>query len=64
MVLALIVCTQLVVGVKGYFGADGWFGFGAGFGFLACLVMVVIAKALGMFLKRDENYYDDGNTDA
>jgi hypothetical protein len=58
-VLALTVLAQLVIKIKGYFGADGWFGFGAGFGFLSCLAMVLFARALGVLLKRDEQYYDD-----
>ena len=28
------------------------------FGFLACLVMVVVSKAIGMLLKRKDTYYD------
>ena len=55
--LALIVAAQLVIKVKGYFGVDGWFGFAAIYGFLSCLLMVLFAKGLGYFLKRDENYY-------
>ena len=57
IVLALTVLAQLVVKVKGYFGPDGWFGFGAVFGFGACVAMVLVAKALGYVLKRDETYY-------
>lgn len=56
-VLAVTVLAQLAFGVKGYFGADGWFGFGAAYGFLSCLIMVLAAKALGVFLKRDDDYY-------
>lgn len=56
-VLALTVAAQLLIKVKGYFGVDGWFGFGAAFGFLSCVAMVLFAKGLGYFLKRDENYY-------
>jgi len=58
-VLALTVLAQLVIGIKGYFGVDGWFGFGAMFGFLSCLAMVLVAKGLGVLLKRPEDYYDD-----
>ena len=57
VVLALSVATQLAFKVKGYFEVDGWFGFGAVYGFLACLAMVVFAKVLGRFVKRDESYY-------
>jgi len=63
-VLVLLVLAQAVIYVKGYFGVDGWFGFGAAYGFLSCLAMVLFAKALGYVLKRDEDYYDDGNSDA
>lgn len=63
-VLVVLVLAQAVIYVKGYFGVDGWFGFGAAYGFLSCLAMVLFAKALGYVLKRDEDYYDDGNSDA
>ena len=63
-VLALTVIAQLVIGIKGYFGVDGWFGFGAAFGFLSCLAMVLVAKGLGFFLKRDQKYYAPGNDQA
>ncbi len=58
-VLALTVLAQLVIKVKGYFGVDGWFGFGAAFGFVSCVAMVLVAKALGVVLKRDDTYYLD-----
>lgn len=64
IVLAVTVAAQLFIYVKGYFGADGWFGFGAVFGFLSCLAMVLVAKGLGFFLKRDENYYAGGDDDV
>ena len=58
-VLVLLVAAQAVIPVKGYFRVDGWFGFGAAYGFLSCLLMVVVAKVLGVFLKRDEGYYEE-----
>ena len=58
-VLALSVAAQLVFKVKGDFGADGWFAFGAVYGFLACLAMVLVAKALGWWLKRPADYYPE-----
>ena len=63
-VLVVLVLAQALIYVKGYFGVDGWFGFGAAFGFLACLAMVLFAKALGYLLKRPEDYYDRGTDDA
>ncbi len=59
VVLALTVVAQLFIKVKGYFGVDGWFGFGAVFGLLSCVLMVLVAKALGGVLKRPEDYYDE-----
>jgi hypothetical protein len=58
LVLALVVLGQTVIYVKGYFGFDAWFGFGAVYGFVSCLLMVLVAKLLGVLLKRPENYYD------
>lgn len=58
-VLVLVVLAQLVVEVEPHFGVDGWFGFGAVFGFASCAVMVIVARALGLVLKRRESYYDD-----
>jgi sterol desaturase/sphingolipid hydroxylase (fatty acid hydroxylase superfamily) len=59
VVLAVLVLIQVFIYIKGYFGVDGWFGFGAVFGFLSCLAMVLVAKGLGLFLKRSDDYYDD-----
>ena len=57
IVLALTVAAHSVIKVKGYFGIDAWYGFGAAFGFLCCVLMVLVAKGLGVFLKRDQDYY-------
>ncbi len=57
IVLAITVIAQLGIYIKGYFGVDGWIGFGAVFGFLSCLAMVLVAKAMGYVLKRNEDYY-------
>ena len=57
ILLALTVLAQLVIPVKGYFSVDGFFGFGAAYGFVSCLLMVLFAKALGLVLKRDQDYY-------
>lgn len=62
-VLALTVAAHLIIDVKGYFGVDEWYGFAAGFGFLSCLIMVIVAKGLGLLLKRDQDYYQDQDHD-
>jgi sterol desaturase/sphingolipid hydroxylase (fatty acid hydroxylase superfamily) len=57
VILAASVAAQLLFKVKGYFGVDGWLAFGAVYGFLSCVAMVLFAKFLGRFLKRDDGYY-------
>lgn len=57
--LALEVLAQLAFPVESHFGIDGIFGFAAWFGFGACVVLVVIAKTLSVFVKRPDTYYDD-----
>ena len=37
---------------------DGSWGFYAWYAFISCVVMVVLAKFIGIFLKRKEDYYD------
>ena len=64
VVLALTVVAQLFIYVKGYFTVDGWFGFGALYGFISCLIMVLVAKGLGVFLKRPNDYYKEPSDDA
>ncbi len=63
VIFAVILATTLAAGalisIKGYFEADGYFGFFAAYGFGACVVMVVVAEALGIFLKRPDSYYDN-----
>jgi len=59
VILAVTVVAQALVHMHSYFGIDGWFGFNAAYGFLACVAMVLFAKGLGAFLKREDTYYDD-----
>ena len=57
--LVLLLVAGAIFPVHPHFWADGIFGFGAWFGFGACVVLVVAAKALAIFLKRPDTYYDD-----
>ena len=57
--LAGVTLLDLTLKPYPYFGIDGTFGFYAWYGFLTCAAMVVGAKALGLFLKRKDSYYDD-----
>lgn len=58
IILALTVLANLVVKPHGDFGIDGTFGFYAWYGFLTCVLMIVVSKGLGHFLKRPDDYYD------
>ena len=58
LVLACLVGLDLVVKHHPHFGIDGTFGFGAWFGFGACVVLVLVAKLLGVLFKRPDTYYD------
>ena len=59
VVLVATVAAELLVPRDGRFGIDGSFGFHAWFGFGACVALVLIAKLLGVFLKRRDRYYDE-----
>lgn len=56
-VLALTVLAQVFIPVKGKFALESTFGFAAWYGFVACVAMVLVAKVLGWWLKRPEDYY-------
>jgi hypothetical protein len=58
-ILALTVLAQLAVETDPHFAPEGWFGFNALYGFLACAALILIAKGLGAFLKRRDDYYAD-----
>ncbi len=60
-ILALTVAADLTFVAHPNFAVDGVFGFHAAFGFLACVAMVLFSKLLGVFLKRDESYYEGSN---
>jgi hypothetical protein len=59
VVLALTVVAGAFVEHHGYFGLDGTFAFNAWYGFATCIGMIVVAKALGLLLKRRDTWYDD-----
>lgn len=42
-----------------HFDYEGFFGFYALLGFIACAACILVAKGLGLFLKKRECYYDD-----
>lgn len=60
VILGLTVVAGLFVHQHVYFGIEDSFGFYAWYGFVTCVAMVVIAKLLGIFLKRPDDYYERG----
>jgi len=56
--LALTVLAELAVDRHSYFGVDGTFGFNAWYGLVTCAAMIVVAKVLGVLLKRRDTYYE------
>ena len=59
VVLVLLVISDFFVDSHPSFQIDGSFAFYAWFGLVICIGMVLIAKALGFFLKRKDTYYDN-----
>ncbi len=57
LVLVLTVLADGFVRHDAHFGIDGIFGFAAWYGFLACIGLILCAKAIGLFLKRPDDYY-------
>jgi len=55
--IALLV-AELFLRKHEEFGFAGWFGFYAFFGFVACVTLVLTAKALRRILRRPEDYYE------
>jgi hypothetical protein len=57
-ILALTVLADFVIRPHAEFGIDGTIGFYAWYGFLICVVLIAGARALGVLLKRRDDYYD------
>ena len=56
--LALTVAAEIAITLHPHFAVEALFGFHAWFGFLACAVLILVAKALGLVLKRRDTYYE------
>jgi hypothetical protein len=57
--LACSVLAGLVIEAHPHFAAERLPGAYAIYGFGACAALIVLAKALGLILKRPDTYYDD-----
>lgn len=58
-ILALTVLAELAIEAHPHFAVERLFGFNALYGFLACAVLILVAKGIGLVVKRPETYYDD-----
>jgi hypothetical protein len=58
VVLILLLIPDFYIHQHAHFGLEATFGFYAWYGFGTCVAMVVVAKLLGIFLKRKDTYYD------
>ncbi|MEO8132554.1 MAG: hypothetical protein ABI831_01050 [Betaproteobacteria bacterium] len=61
VVLALTVMAEFVIPLDNHFAIEALPGFNAAYGFLACAAMIVVAKFLGLLLKRPDRYYEADN---
>jgi hypothetical protein len=57
--LALSLAAGFMVEPHPHFAVERIFGAYAVYGFAACAVLILVAKALGLLLKRPDTYYDD-----
>ena len=58
-VLIATLLAQLAVEAHPHFAFEALFGFNALYGFFACAALILVAKGLGVLLKRDDDYYRD-----
>jgi hypothetical protein len=58
-ILAVTLLAQFVIDVHPHFEAERVFGAYAIYGFVACAALIIIAKAIGLLLKRRDDYYRD-----
>lgn len=58
VLLVLTVAAEFVVTLHPSFAIEALPGFNAGYGFLACAAMIVVARGIGLLLKRQDNFYE------
>jgi hypothetical protein len=58
-ILAATVLSELAVLVEPHFPVERVFGAYAIYGFAACAALILIARAIGLLLKRPDDYYRD-----
>ena len=60
VVLGFTVLAEYLVDRHPHFTFDQLPGFNAIFGFLACVALILVAKLIGLALKRADSYYAEG----
>ena len=58
-ILALTVLAELAIEAHPHFAIERLFGFNALYGFLACAALILVAKGIGLLVKRPDRYYDE-----
>lgn len=58
LLCALLLAIEPLVDKHPYFSFEAWFGFHGFYGFVACVGLVLAAKALRVVLRRPEDYYE------
>ena len=58
VICALLFVADAFYQKKSHFLIEDWFGFYAIFGFVMCVMLVLVAKLMRVFLIRDEEYYE------
>ena len=59
----LTVVLEFFIHRHPHFSQEDFFGFYALLGFIACTLCILVAKGLGFFLKAEEDYYDQSDSD-
>jgi len=59
VILAASVMAELFITREAHFAVERLFAFNAVYGYIACALLVLVAKAIGLVLKRRDTYYDD-----
>jgi hypothetical protein len=58
-ILALTLLAQFAIELDPHFEVERLFGGYAIYGFAACAALILIARAIGLLLKRRDDYYRD-----
>jgi len=57
-VLAIAVLAEMVVALHPHFHLARLFAFHALYGFASCAMLILLARFVGMLIKRPDDYYD------